>query len=131
MNSGYTAHHTRIKTLNRQLISGSLEFGYIFDSSSWQTHKPERRRGTLLGKASFHLDWGVSVANRKQVFKLFFFDRAWGAGRAERQDHAGTFCCLLCLYQQGNCNDLSLIMNEGWLKQLVLEKAYHEEPNFP
>ncbi|RXN05409.1 galactose-1-phosphate uridylyltransferase [Labeo rohita] len=56
VNFGYTAYYTRIKTLDRQLISGRLEFGYIFVFSFWQTHKPLRRRGTLLGEASFHLD---------------------------------------------------------------------------
>lgn len=52
VNSGYTPYHTRIKTLHRQLILRKSKF---FDSSFWQIHKPERRRGTLLGKASFHL----------------------------------------------------------------------------
>lgn len=66
VNSGYTAYHTRIKTLNRQLILRKATF---FDSSSWQIHKPERRRGTLLGKASFHL----LLTESKCSNSVFFF----------------------------------------------------------
>lgn len=69
VNFGYTACQTTMKTLNRHLIFGRLVFGYVFCFSSWKAHKSVKRSGTLLGKASFHLDCSFSVSSGQWVLE--------------------------------------------------------------
>lgn len=111
-----------------QLSSGRLEFGYIFNFSSWQTHKPVRRRGTLLGKASFHLDWFFLLLTESKRSNPFWQDMGSGQG-----------------WKTGACWDLLLSivslsvwelqwsvtnLERGMAETLVFEGTCCEEPNF-